>query len=196
MWFADELLDLRPRFFLEMSETDNHICYLHPGVIDVVLDIDFPARIAQEANKRVAQDGIAQVPNVRGLVGIDAGVLDENLAWGNLGRRPLVSRQSRRHLTTIHAGVDVPAPSHLQPFKTLWCSETAYDLLGNFPGGLAQFPGEFEGQRKGVLTQFHPGWLFDDHAGELDLVLVTHEFADVLDQPALKMSVQEVPLTY
>ena len=40
---------------------------------------------AQQANERVAQDGVAQVSNVRGFVGIDRGVLDQNLA-ADVGR--------------------------------------------------------------------------------------------------------------
>ena len=35
---------------------------------------------AQQANEGVAEDRVAQVADVRGLVGIDAGVLDEDLA--------------------------------------------------------------------------------------------------------------------
>jgi hypothetical protein len=65
-----------------VSEADNYVGYLHARVVDVVLNIDFPARSAQQPHKRVAKNGVAQVTDVRGLVGIDAGVLDQNLAEG------------------------------------------------------------------------------------------------------------------
>ena len=65
----------------QVGEADDHIRHLHAGVVDVVLDADLPARVVvvrpQQAGKGVAQDGIAQVADVRGFVGVDAGVLDE-----------------------------------------------------------------------------------------------------------------------
>ncbi len=75
-----EGFDLGARFFLQMQEADNHVGDLHAGVVDVVLNVHFPARKTQQADKRVAQDGVAQVADVGGLIGIDAGMLDQNLA--------------------------------------------------------------------------------------------------------------------
>ena len=59
-----------------MHKADNHVGNLHSRVIDVVLHIDFPAREPQQAHKRIAENGIAQMADVSSLVGIDAGVLD------------------------------------------------------------------------------------------------------------------------
>ena len=66
-----------------MLEADHHVGDLHAGVVDVVLHLDAAAGAAQQAHKRVAQRGVAQVPDVRGLIGIDVGVLDD--ALGALG---------------------------------------------------------------------------------------------------------------
>ena len=63
-----------------MSESNDHICDLHSGIVDIVLNVDFPALKAQQAHERVAQNGIAKMSNMRSLVGINAGVLDQNLA--------------------------------------------------------------------------------------------------------------------
>ena len=68
-----------------MNESDHDIGHLHPGVVDVVLDIDAVIGRAQQPHKRIAQDGVAQVSNVSSLVGIDAGVLDQDFA-GDVGR--------------------------------------------------------------------------------------------------------------
>ena len=63
-----------------MKKPDHHVGHLHAGVVDVVLHFHAPARRAQHAHEGVAQDGVAQVADVRGLVGIDIGVLDNDLA--------------------------------------------------------------------------------------------------------------------
>ena len=68
-----------------MQKTEDHIGDLHACVVDVVLDFNAPAGVAQEPAERVAQDGVAQVPDVRGLVRIDARVFDESL--GRIGSR-------------------------------------------------------------------------------------------------------------
>ena len=66
-----------------MQKPHHHIRHLHAGVVDVVLHIDLLASGAQQAHKCVAKNRIAQVPDVRGLVGIDAGVLHQrmNARW-------------------------------------------------------------------------------------------------------------------
>ena len=55
-----------------MEEADDDIGEIHAGVVYVVLDIDFLAGGAKESDESVAEDGVAQVANVRGFVGIDA----------------------------------------------------------------------------------------------------------------------------
>ena len=59
-----------------MLKTHHHVGNLDAGVIDVILHIDLLPGGAQHAHKRVAQNRVAQMADVRGLVGIDAGVLD------------------------------------------------------------------------------------------------------------------------
>src|SRR5579872_4040620 len=78
-------LDFGMGLFLQMRKADHYIGHLDAGVVDVILDVDFPSRIAQQANERVAENRVAQMPNVRGLVGIDARVLDQNFARRDIG---------------------------------------------------------------------------------------------------------------
>ena len=73
-----------------MRKADNDVGHLNAGVVDVVLNVDFPAGKAQQPYKGVAEDRIAQMTDVRGLVGIDARMLDQNLAGSDLGGRFLV----------------------------------------------------------------------------------------------------------
>ena len=77
-------------------EADHHVGHLHAGVVDVVLHLDaLPAR-AQHAHERIAQRGVAQVPDVRRLVGIDVGVLDDDLFAGGRGLFGFAARAGRR----------------------------------------------------------------------------------------------------
>ena len=70
-----------------MQKSDDNVCHLRASIVDVVLNIHFPAGKLQQADKRVAEDGIAQVADMGGFVGIDAGVLDQNFAGRNVGAR-------------------------------------------------------------------------------------------------------------
>ena len=72
-------LDVRERLAFDRAEADNDIRDLHTGVVDVVLDFDRSAAEAQNAHERIAEGGIAEVPDVRRLVRIDRGVLDDGL---------------------------------------------------------------------------------------------------------------------
>ena len=69
-------------FPLHVNEANHHVRHLHARVVNVVLDFHVASPEAQQADKSVTQDGVAQMPDVRGFVGIDAGVLDEDLDSG------------------------------------------------------------------------------------------------------------------
>src|SRR5690349_18581290 len=64
-----------------MNETDDDVGHLDAGIVDVVLNFNVPSGGAQHANEGIAENGVAQVADVRGLVGIDVGVLDNHLAF-------------------------------------------------------------------------------------------------------------------
>ena len=75
----DEGFDVFLALALQFAESDNDVRDLHTGVVDVILHVDRIAVEAQQADEGVAEDRIAQVSDVRGLVRIDGAVLDENL---------------------------------------------------------------------------------------------------------------------
>ncbi len=72
--------DLGDREVFDVDETDHDIGHLNAGVVDVVLHLDRDALGAQSPHQQVAEHGIPQVADVRRLVGIDVGVLDDDLA--------------------------------------------------------------------------------------------------------------------
>ena len=69
-----------------MSQTDHHIGDLDAGVVDVVLHVHPLPGSTQQAHKGVAENGVAQMTDVRSLVGIDAGVLDQGMKMALLFR--------------------------------------------------------------------------------------------------------------
>ena len=64
---------------------------LDPRVVDVVLHLHGAAEEAEALHEGVPQDGVAQVTHVGRLVGVDVGVLDDDLARDGRGR--VASRQ-------------------------------------------------------------------------------------------------------
>jgi hypothetical protein len=74
------LFDLGQLLAAQLLKADHQIRHLHTGVVDVVLDLNRATQPAQKTHERVAQDGVAQVSDVGGLVRIDVRVLHDHLA--------------------------------------------------------------------------------------------------------------------
>ena len=162
---AGQSFDFGAGLFLDVRETDDHVRDLHAGVVDVVLDIDFPARVTQQADKRVAEDGVAQVADVRGLVGIDAGVLDQNLSRGNCGGRLLVGGERSGHPGAINLDIQVARGRDLHFGDAFDGTDLGADGFGNLQRSRAQRLGEGK-ERDGEIAELHLGRLFDDHFGQ------------------------------
>jgi hypothetical protein len=79
-----------------MQKPHHNIRNLHAGVVDVVLHIHLLPGSPQQPHKRVAENRIAQVPHVRSLVGIDAGVLNKRMNATRTARQALSTR-NRMH---------------------------------------------------------------------------------------------------
>ena len=91
-----QLADLIRRPAFELLESDDDVRHLHAGVVDVVLRLHRQALEAEQADQRVAQRGVPQVPDVRRLVGVDGCVLDDGLAGAGRGGRRLRVREPPR----------------------------------------------------------------------------------------------------
>ena len=82
-----------------MEKTHDNVGNLHAGVVDIILNFNVLAREAQQAYKRIAQNRVAKVPDMRRLVGIDAGVFHQNFAYDRRsasGLRSFAEAKSRR----------------------------------------------------------------------------------------------------
>ena len=63
-----------------MEQAGDDVGDLDAGVVEIVLHLDVVAQEALAADEDVAEHGVAQVADVRRLVGVDVGVLDDDLA--------------------------------------------------------------------------------------------------------------------
>lgn len=79
-WVHREHLYAHRRSAFHVQETNNDVSDLNAGVVNVVLDLDGVSGVAKNARHSVAQDGVAEMANVCGFVGVDAGVLDDHLS--------------------------------------------------------------------------------------------------------------------
>ena len=134
--------------------------------------------------------------NVGGLVGIDAGVLDQHLAKRG-GRHPdLIGDKRGRKLSTVHPNIDVARSGDLELLNARYRTDACDDLLGNLARRLAQFARQFEGNRECVLPELDLRRLLDDDVRNLELIGSAQELAHGFGQPAFQVSIQEVPLNY
>ena len=189
-----------------MQESNHHVGNLHSGVVDVVLHVHFPARKAQQADEGIAKNGVAQVPDMRCFIGIDAGMFDEHFAGGNIrGRRSICGRtaserkiggERRGQLGAAYANVDVPAAGHFKLLKAGNRADPGDDLFGNLARRFAKLPRKFESDRQRILAKFDLRRLLDDDVRDFQVVSAAQKLAQMIDQPAFQMSIQGCPLTY
>src|ERR1700690_1507769 len=145
----------------------------------------------QQPNKRGAEEGIAQVSDVGGLVGVNTGVLDQNLACWNIDLRFFIGSESAGKLFGLDPGIDVASPGKLQLLKTIDQPNAGQDFFSNLPGWLAQLLGQFKGKGQSILAEFDPGRLLDHNLRQVEIVAAAQKVAYLLGKPVFQMTVQE-----
>ena len=156
-WFVREFPHLFQRFLLHLAKRNHHVRHLHAGVINVVLHGNFVARVAQHPHHRVAQHRIAQVPDVRGLVGIDAGVLDDDPAerWVHAARRAAgFGTQVLPKRPAIEKRVQVAATGHLHACNARYRRQRARDFLRDLPRRFLQPLSQLKAHRRSRFAEF------------------------------------------
>src|SRR5215813_8155911 len=176
------LLNKSPNIFqrpvFEMLESNYNIGHLNPSIVDVILHIDVIVGRSQKANKRVAQNGVAQMPNMRGFIGIDAGVLHQHLLLRALLRlRTAIAHERFKIAWPVQPGIDVAGPGDFQTFKSGNLAQACNEFLGTFPWGLAQLLSKFECNWKSIFAELYFRWLIDDDVLRLYRVIHPQEFA-------------------
>ena len=144
------------RLAFEMQKADHHIGHLDAGVVDVVLHIDLLSGGAQQAHEGVAENGVAQMADVRGLVGIDAGVLDQRMSRDlQMGPTGSASSAWMRHsrMRPIESRIDVPGAGDFESGESVDRAQRGHDLLRDDLRRLAQLARQFERDRCGQFAE-------------------------------------------
>jgi len=142
----------------QVDEAHHNVGELHSRVVDVVLDLHRVAEGAQGAHQGVAEDGVAQVADVRRLVGVDVGVLDDHflLIFAGVGDQGLF-QEPRGQAAPVEVEIEVSGP--LDPYLAhqVHPREGVPQGLGDRPRVLLQAPGQVEGGGKGQISQLPAG---------------------------------------
>ena len=139
--------DIVDRLLLEFLEADDDVGDLNAHVVDVVLHFDRRAAKPEHPHQRVAERGVAQVADVRGLVGIDGRVLDDRF-FQSAGRL----RRGVRHACddkcrTFEIEIQVPVRRRNDALNAGDGADRGREILGDRSRRLSQRARELKGDR-------------------------------------------------
>ena len=163
-----------------MLEPDHHIGHLHPRIIDIVLHFHGAPCTPQQPHERIAQRGVAQMPDVRSLIGIDVGVFDDALSaerhvWADwLDRaRPERLGRCRKKCAAVKEEIDVPGARRLHPRDARNCRKREFprDFLRDLPRSPPQPLGQLKSHRRCRLAHGNLGRTLDHHGNIFDAPL-------------------------
>ena len=176
---AGQGFNLGMGFLLQMCEADNHVGDLYSGVVDIVLNVDFVPGVAQQSNESVPENSVAQVSDVRGLIRVDAGVLDQNLAGMRFFGRLLIGGQGCRHPRAVNLYIQITRRCDLKFGDAFEASDIAANGFRDFQRRRAERLGEGK-NGDGEVSEFDLRRLLNDHRRKLDagvLLLETLPYA-------------------
>ena len=135
--------------------------------------------------------------DVRRLVGIDAGVLDQNLAAHVGSAFTGMVRRSRNFAACQGLGRDIALQPRINVarsgdfkfFEALRQRQLGDKFFGDLARRLAQTLGQFEREGQGELTHLNIGRLVDDDVRQLNVIFCAQERADVAGQVFLLFKV-------
>ena len=172
----------------EVSEADDDVGYLHAGVVDVVLHVDALACGFEQAHEGVSQDGVAQVADVRGLVGIDAGVLHQGvqitLCFGTG-----VGSDGFGGCRAVQLAVDVARSGHGEAGEAFERHQLGDKFGRDRARGFLQTTGKLKGNWQRVLAHGQVGRLLNRYVWEFDLILIVENRAQALTKQSLLFAI-------
>ena len=168
--------DVVERLVFELAEADDDVGDLDAGVVDVVLDLDLAPLEAEQPSERVAGRRVAEVADVRRLVRIDRGVLDDGLVAGP-ARDPVSFRASAGRPSHCCSQYGRSRKRLRYPFGAASTrltpsigAEGAGELLRDRARRLAQAAGEREGDRDGDVAERALRRRFERQLGDRGIV--------------------------
>ena len=147
----------------QLAEADDDVGDLDAGVVDVVLNLDRRAPEREHAHERVAERRVAEVADVRGLVGVDCRVLDDRLDRGAIARARRIAdaepgQQERR---AVEEDVEIAVRRGFDAADAVAGSEPSGDLLRDDLRRLAQPAGQLERDGHAEVAECPIRRLFD-----------------------------------
>src|SRR6266404_3756359 len=124
----NELLNVVFVFLFKVEKAHHHVGNLDAGVVDVILYIHVAAGRTQQTYKGVAQDRITQVADMRSLVWVDAGVLDQDL-FSFARKASLRFQKKPRSVLAVNSRVDVTGTGDFKFLKAFHFAQRDYDFF-------------------------------------------------------------------
>ena len=110
---VDERLDFGRSLPFQPMEANHDIRHLDARVVDIVLHFDRTPRRPEHPYESVSQDRVAQMADMRGLIGIDVGVLDDDLVTFSSRGKVQSAQQSMSVVTAVEPNVQVAIAGNL-----------------------------------------------------------------------------------
>ena len=139
----------------------HHVGHLYTSVVDVILHFHRAPVRAKHPHKRVAQNRIAQVTDMRRFVGIDIGVLDDDLARILWERFPSAAQHAQAISAAIEADIDVSVAGHFKRGHAFQRPKRGDNFRGNSFGRFFQLPRQMECNRDCQFTEARLLGLFE-----------------------------------
>ena len=155
--------DLIECLLFEHAEADHDVSHLYACVVDVVLHLDGHPAEPQDPDERVPERGIAQVPDVCRLIGIDRRMFDDCLVLGQ-PRRVHVRRQPiEQKPAALEKEVQVPVRCRDNARHTLQRAERLGDFPRDHAGRLPQPTRQLERDGRAEVAELPAGRVLEDH---------------------------------
>jgi hypothetical protein len=117
---------------------------------------------AEQARQRVAEHRVAEVTDVRRLVGVDGRVLDDGLHTGDgTARCAALAEVCAQEGGPVEEDVHVAVGRRLDASHALDGPTAAATSCAMARGGLPQAPGQLEGERQREVAHRAVGWHFE-----------------------------------
>src|SRR5581483_1978981 len=190
---TNKILDLPELFLLKMDEPDDNVSHLDARVVDVILNFDSVSSKSEQPRESIAQNGVAQVPNVRCLVGIDAGMLNENfpLAAGRRFRRrrsQVIGGLGKRG--PLQMKIQVSGPRNGYSFDPVHREHPRGNLFSNSARRLAEVLGQLKARRHRNVAHPEAGWGVENREVNFATIEFENYFAEPLLNALLDFEIQ------
>ncbi len=186
--------DRRP--LLHAQEGDDHVRDLHAGIVNVVLNLHAVAGVPQDTRHGVAEDGVAHMADMRGFVGIDAGVFDDDFARPLRGRRCLSRRGFPQRFPpergAIEERVQVAGSGNFHSRDTFDGADFGGDFLSNLPRRTLELLGKLETHGRSNFAHLQTRRARNRHVGG-DVIAPTNELLQSSLKPPCERVVHEPP---